>query len=262
MLASMPGEFGVATLAGSWEAVYGPNDRITTHIYLPEDEDEAAECHWNIFKCDCPVPEPRCSIGLIIETEGGSMVMALSSWGMLEAVLHSMLGIVLCFLPVINTQFYFLGWLNIYQKGSLHRDISIGNTLMLLEPEDRKPFKVSDLLRRASAADVLLSTILPPSPNPFSSPDMSSLTTAFKTLPTDKNETRLELLLRDLSVGISCAGFMSDGDMSLRWPVLFTNWNKGDIRGERSVSPLVSVKYIAQVSQCCREHASSCPTRS
>lgn len=106
-LSKTSGEFGIATLATSWEAVYDVNDKIVTYLYLPEDENEAAKCHSNTFKRGCPVPEPRCFNCRLIKTEGESLVTARSIWRLFEAILHSILCTVSCFLfdMVVNAQF-------------------------------------------------------------------------------------------------------------------------------------------------------------
>lgn len=117
LLSKVPDAFGVATLAGSWEAVYQGVDRITTHIYLPQDEDEAIKCHWNIFKRDRPVPEPRCFVCLLVETEGEDLVRARRTWDLLESIMHALLGAPshFDFALISNKGYCPLGWLNIYQ---------------------------------------------------------------------------------------------------------------------------------------------------
>lgn len=150
-----------------------------------------------------------------------------------------------------------------YQMGFLHRDVSISNALMLSNTEnsDRKPFKISNLLRQANAADTLLSTLLPSSTSIFSSPDISSLTAAFQRPQTNEKETRLETLLRDLGVSNARAGLMTDGDMSIQWSILFANWNIGDMKGEVTVRPLVYGIYGPDLTAF-REHGSFYPTPS
>lgn len=126
-----------------------------------------------------------------------------------------------------------------YQKGHLHRDVSIGNALNLPSPEKRIPFQISELIKKVRQAEQAFSTLSTIN-NPINIPDnsdLSHLTTALEKLNIDETETRLELLLQDLGISDICEGVIADGDMSLRWSVLFENWNKPEIKGERSVSP-------------------------
>ena len=92
MFSDLPNLFGVASSAGSWEGVYGQGDRISTHIFLPETEEEADATHWNIFSDTRPKLERRCLVYLLIETEGRGLDEAESTYDLLRDISHAMLG--------------------------------------------------------------------------------------------------------------------------------------------------------------------------
>ncbi|TDL23488.1 hypothetical protein BD410DRAFT_787339 [Rickenella mellea] len=107
--------FGTAEAVASWASSY-PQDNglISTHIYLPK-ENEAERYRWKLFVNQPePAPQPRVLINLLLRTIGRSLLTAPSTSVLFEAVIHA-----------------HLGWLNAYQAGFLHRDISVGNVLYL-----------------------------------------------------------------------------------------------------------------------------------
>ena len=91
------------------------------------------------------------------------------------------------------------GWLSILEKGFLHRDISIGNTLMLDPPATMKPFEA-----QTSLLDV----------------DESS---GYAKL--------LEDAVRKMDFSEGCHGFVTDGDMAAKLEGYFTP----RVTGETSV---------------------------
>lgn len=107
MLLKMTDEFGIVSLAASWEVVFGTSDRVTNHIFLPEGEDQAIECHWDIFGFGRPSPERRNLIAILSKTEGDSLVTARSTWGLFEAIMHIVLGKVSYPPTALNAQFTF-----------------------------------------------------------------------------------------------------------------------------------------------------------
>lgn len=102
------------------------------------------------------------------------------------------------------------------------------------------PSKIFDLLKRAHGADILFSHHVTSGLNdPYFTPDMSGLPAALDDLRAGEEETHLETLLQDLGVDDVCAGFITDGDMSVKWPTLFENWIRGEIKKDLSVGPLI-----------------------
>ncbi|KAK7037509.1 hypothetical protein VNI00_011001 [Paramarasmius palmivorus] len=63
---------------------------------------------------------------VVLGTIGESLLDVKSSWELCEAIIHAL-----------------LGWLNHYQAGYLHRDISIANVICLKKPRMMEPYKIS-----------------------------------------------------------------------------------------------------------------------
>lgn len=125
-----------------------------------------------------------------------------------------------------------LGWLNVYQHGFLHRDISIGNVLAFDNAEERNPFELTDAFR-SSLGGVT----------------MQMLNDKLADLGLDQSDavlipdapswaTRLEQLLETHNIRTTCAAFVIDGDMAKDWKGLFADWGKEKevSSRERSVS--------------------------
>ncbi|TCD62006.1 hypothetical protein EIP91_007624 [Steccherinum ochraceum] len=102
---------------------------VTTSIFLPTPS-EAAAARWSLYDKQPPVPEPEyryCMITLCA-LEGQSLVTARSSLELRDALAHGI-----------------LGWLGLLRAGYLHRDISIGNVLLLKWPTVMPPFTIQPI---------------------------------------------------------------------------------------------------------------------
>ena len=98
-----------------------------------------------------------------------------------------------------------LGWLSMLRNGFLHRDVSIGNTLMLDPPVEPSAQPIEDLLARLTLQDG------------------GDLTKCFD---------RLKDAIGKDNLTDKCHGFVIDGDMAARLDGYF----KSPHTGERSVS--------------------------
>ncbi|KAG6817512.1 hypothetical protein H0H93_007201, partial [Arthromyces matolae] len=97
---------------------------VSNSIFLPSEKD-VDEKHDGAFthKRTGIKPEMRTPCLILASDEGKFLEQCQSPWDLMECILHAM-----------------LGWLNYYQKGYLHRDVSIGNVLKLKVPAIRTPF--------------------------------------------------------------------------------------------------------------------------
>ena len=93
---------------------------------------------------------------------------------------------------------YSIGWFNMIQKDYQHRDISIGNILMLDEGVKTKAFEVINLGKHIMADDITKK------PEEL---DIGSSATW---------ENKLLATLRDLGIIDKCHGFVIDGDMAIK----------------------------------------------
>ena len=152
-LASKRLDFGVGVLLATWEATYANGEAQSTAIFVPEPA-EKQERHWRLFaKCPDSV-EIRSAQCFILETVGRLIEQVTKSLDLFVILAHALLGeLFFSFAVVIDSNL--LGWLNVYQAGHLHRDISIGNVLEIIEPQNRT-LPTIDLDRQFRAAAVEL----------------------------------------------------------------------------------------------------------
>ena len=93
------------------------------------------------------------------------------------------------------------GWFNLIQKGYLHRDISIGNLVMVEDPVVTKAFEILK--------------------NEDGNTTIKDVTEALQDLKFDSStkatlEDKLKVALRDLEITDQCHGFVIDGDMAIK----------------------------------------------
>ena len=134
-LASKHLDFGVGVLLATWEATYANGEAQSTAIFLPEPA-EKQNRHWHLFS-NCPDSvEIRSAQCFILETVGRPIEHVTKSLDLFVILAHALLGeLFFSFAVVIDSNLS--GWLNVYQAGHLHRDISIGNVLEIIEPQNR-----------------------------------------------------------------------------------------------------------------------------
>ncbi|KAF7325785.1 hypothetical protein MKEN_00429000 [Mycena kentingensis (nom. inval.)] len=115
ILKECSGQFGCPDHHYSFSPVNAGGVRATNHLFLPSEGEEYSEFHWDIFEeLGQQEPERRSLLLFLSALEGESLVYSPTPFDLLISVLHCM-----------------LGWLNMLQRGFLHRDVSIGNLLRL-----------------------------------------------------------------------------------------------------------------------------------
>ena len=105
-----------------------------------------------------------------------------------------------------------IGWFNLIQKGYLHRDISIGNLVMIDDAVTTEGFGI--LKKEGSMRTV------------------ESITTALQGLKIDSStratwEKKLTDALHDLNITNKCHGFVIDGDMAIKLADYFNREHPG-----------------------------------
>ncbi|KAF5346101.1 hypothetical protein D9757_014022 [Collybiopsis confluens] len=181
LLEKCGGMFGVPRHYYSFLAHHKDDCPTTNHLFLPSDTDQTAR--WNLFGANVSsdkIPEARSLLGHVISHAGHSLVSAPDFRSLLFALVHA-----------------HLGYYNMCQKGFQHRDISIGNVLMVDNPIESARFHI-DTLGGASDRDVLLNILS---------------------------------LCKDLNISNQCTGFVIDGDMAVNWETYFKESHTGDKSG-------------------------------
>ena len=114
-----------------------------------------------------------------------------------------------------------IGWFNLIQKGYLHRDISIGNVVMVEDAVTTNAFRI---LKRedwnATVEDVTVDGIN----KVLRDLKIDSFTKA-------TSEDKLTAALHDLEITDKCHGFVIDGDMATK----MTDYFNKEHPGSRSV---------------------------
>lgn len=134
MFEAAMGDFGLPVIIGSYVVNGGRDD-----MNLPNNAK-----YWDVFntgESPEPVPESRKHVRTLIKTEGVSLLSSKGPKELLQSVCHAILG---KSPSVFLTSFLIeeplsLGHWNLFKRGWLHRDVSIGNVLGLKTPEVRKP---------------------------------------------------------------------------------------------------------------------------
>ena len=93
-----------------------------------------------------------------------------------------------------------VGWFNMIQKGYHHRDISIGNIVMVYEARETKRFEIikTDTKQDDDATDI------------------AKMFEALKIDPSPTWDVELLAALKDLDITDKCRGFLIDGDMAIK----------------------------------------------
>ncbi|KAF9650144.1 hypothetical protein BDM02DRAFT_1513122 [Thelephora ganbajun] len=166
---------------------------VSTARFLPVEGEPLEEFHWKIGN-DSQVPSHPQSRTLWIHVTkfvGRSLVHSKTPWDLHIAIGHGM-----------------LGWLSMMLKGFLHRDISIGNVLILDPPMTTKPFE--------SETPVVEQLMAQP---PLEDDDQ-------RRAHEDELARHAELLaqtIKEIGPLDKCHGFILDGDMAVRLEGYFTS---------------------------------------
>lgn len=137
MFGEVKGDFGVPSVITSYFVNEGKE--MTTDMDMPEDAK-----YWDIFNLKpklAPKPELRRHMRTLFDTEGVPLSTLKAPKELLRTVCHAILG--------KNPSAFLISFLteeplspghwNLFKKGWLHRDVSIGNVMRLKTPEKRKP---------------------------------------------------------------------------------------------------------------------------
>ena len=117
------------------------------------------------------------------------------------------------FFPSCHLTYVLIGWFNLIQKGYLHRDISIGNLVMMEDAVTTEAFRIFK-------KEGLNATV-------------ENITRTFQELKIDSSNTnaawekKLSDTLQDLNITNKCHGFVIDGDMAIKMDDYFNRENSG-----------------------------------
>jgi hypothetical protein len=113
--------------------VKGPNKKShNTEDFIPADS--VPWIVWPSEAADAPKPEERVRTRHLFRTIGRDLLDASSPHELLEGVLHAMIGLYPC--PAIVRSYRShddQGYLNYFEQGYMHRDVSVGNVMLLQE---------------------------------------------------------------------------------------------------------------------------------
>ncbi|KAJ3778283.1 hypothetical protein FB446DRAFT_714346 [Lentinula raphanica] len=174
--------FGVPKHLYSFQAYHNLDTPTTNHLFLPPPstlDSELEEFRWHVLdkKSDeiYEEPERRSLLGHIMSDAGHSLVTAPDFPSLIRAILHAL-----------------IGYYNMCQKNYQHRDLSIGNILMVDDPITTQPFEIAN-------------------PNSI--------------------QQRILDRCKDLGIKDRCYGFVIDGDMAVNWNTYFEGKHEGTRSG-------------------------------
>ncbi|KAJ3849117.1 hypothetical protein EV368DRAFT_47967 [Lentinula lateritia] len=215
MFSACTGDFGSPDHIMSFEACYEDGSPVSNSIFLSSANDNLENVFWNLHGAKPPLVYPKTdfrslSFGLTRD-EGETLENCTSAFELMECLLHSM-----------------LGWLDLYQHGFVHRDISIGNIL-------KSKSEVISLRKDFSAlpvGDLIL---------PSSTRDIGSLNSFPKLLAAVKNDKHRRSIAdiackihehaEVLTSGAGCKAIWTDGDMGADMAGYFESAHDGTMSG-------------------------------
>ncbi|KAJ3982359.1 hypothetical protein F5890DRAFT_1530154 [Lentinula detonsa] len=174
LLSDCSGMFGVPKHLYSFRAYHKAGCPTTNHLFLPA-FNKLKSSRWTLWDETSELPEQRSLLGHAIEFVGHSLVSAKDLRSLVLAVVHA------------HTGYY-----NMCQNDYQHRDLSIGNVLMVDEPIKTRRFDIHK--------------------------------------PNETQREILELC-RKLDINDQCTGFVIDGDMEVTWKSYFTEEHVGTKSG-------------------------------
>ncbi|KAJ3979152.1 hypothetical protein F5890DRAFT_1642082 [Lentinula detonsa] len=169
LLRDCSGMFGVPKYLYSFRAHHKANCQTTNHLFLPPPAVDFDTFRWDLWGKTNWEPEYLSLLGHVIEFAGHSLESAKDLRSLVRAVLHA-----------------HLGYYNMCQKNYQHRDLSIGNVLMVDEPIKTERFDIHN--------------------------------------PNETQKEILDLC-RNLGINDHCTGFVIDGDLAVDWDRHFTEEN-------------------------------------
>ncbi|KAJ3979145.1 hypothetical protein F5890DRAFT_1386217, partial [Lentinula detonsa] len=174
LLSDCSGMFGVPKHLYSFRAYHKAGCPTTNHLFLPA-SDKVNSSRWALWGETSELPEQRSLLGHALAFVGHSLVSAKDLPSLVLAVLHA------------HTGYY-----NMCQNAYQHRNLSIGNVLMVDEPIKTKHFDI---------------------PNP------------------NETQREILELCKRLKISDHCTGFVIDGDMAVTWKSYFTEQHLGTKSG-------------------------------
>ncbi|KAJ7211361.1 hypothetical protein GGX14DRAFT_394273 [Mycena pura] len=184
---------------------------ITNHLFLPSPEQAKGlqSFHWDLMSMGTPsAPEYKSLWVHFCSLVGMSLVLSKDPLFLFEAILHGM-----------------LGWLSMFLKGFLHRDVSIGNILALPDAIEMEPFDIDS----SDELSTLMHGL-----NMEKHPGLDLVYQA----------GRLERLIGELDIGNKCSGFIIDGDHAARWEQSFDSPHDGTRSG---TAEFMSMELLASI---------------
>ncbi|KAJ3806094.1 hypothetical protein F5876DRAFT_69232 [Lentinula aff. lateritia] len=215
MFSACTGNFGSPDHIMSFEACYEDGNPVSNSIFLPSANDNLEDVFWNLHGAKPPLvypkPDFRSLCFSLTRDEGETLENCTSAFELMECLLHSM-----------------LGWLDLYQHGFLHRDISIGNILKLKS--------AATSLRKDFSALPVGNLILPSSTR-----DIGSLNSFPKLLAAVKNDKhrrsiadiacKIHEYAEVLTSGAGCKAIWTDVDMGADMTGYFESAHDGTVSG-------------------------------
>jgi len=135
----------------------------------------------------------RVRVVTMCEDVGTSLEACSSPWMLGRAFLDCLLGKHDAVFHISSAFYILAGWLGLMQGDFLHRDVSIGNLLLLREPTQREPY----------AAGLL--------PDRYNDPRLKHGCNTFR-----KTSRSLAGILKNLAMDTSCTALLADFDLSTR----------------------------------------------
>ncbi|KAJ3983677.1 hypothetical protein F5890DRAFT_1566305 [Lentinula detonsa] len=175
LLSDCSGLFGVPKHVYSFRAHHKGGCPTTNHLLVPAPSDRLEDFWWKIWDEIPEPPERRSLLSHAIGFVGHSLVSAKDLRSLVLAVVHA-----------------HAGYYNMCQRNYQHRDLSIGNVLMVDEPIKTQRFDI---------------------PNP------------------NETQREILELCKKLDINDHCTGFVIDGDMAVNWESYFTEEHLGTRSG-------------------------------
>ncbi|KAJ3873037.1 hypothetical protein F5051DRAFT_478640 [Lentinula edodes] len=215
MFSACTGDFGSPDHIMSFEACYEDGSPVSNSVFLPSANDNLENVFWNLHVAKPPLvypkPDFRPLCFSLTRDEGETLENCTSAFELMECLLHSM-----------------LGWLDLYQHGFLHRDISIGNLLKLKS--------AATFLQKDFSALPVGNLILPSLTR-----DTGSLNSFPKLLAAIKNDKHRRSIAdiackihehaEVLTSGAGCKAIWTDGDMGADMARYFESAHDGTVSG-------------------------------
>ena len=198
------GRFGTIPHVCSYEGAGRHRVVISNNLLVPQAQgDDLVRYHWPIFDSEPPrKPEIRILKFSVFSVKGKSLVEAKSPRQLSRSWAHSLLGMFIGTPPTPSNLFvHTAGWLSLYLSGHLHRDVSLGNTLMTDEPVGMKKFEIPKEFRD----------------------HLESLQNKEAVGRINELCSRVEQLVAQLGISDQCTGFVTDGDLAIPWRDYWNN---------------------------------------